>query len=86
MKLPETGGGLAWDNAMAVVRARWYLRGADELGSRVRVWGRPAVTASGTLRVADRVRIFAVPARTELSVHHGATLVGGLPAKVIRDL
>jgi maltose O-acetyltransferase len=74
VKLPETGGGSAWDNAMAVVRARWYLRGADELGSRVRVWGRPAVTASGTLRVADRVRIFAVPARTELSVQHGATL------------
>src|SRR6476619_6888033 len=74
MKLPDTGGGSRWDNALAVARARWYLRGADQLGTRVRVWGNPAITAEGTLRVADRVRIFSIPVRTELSVQGGATL------------
>ena len=74
MKFPETGGGSAWDNARAVARARWHLRGADQLGSRVRVWGKPAVTVHGTLRVADRVRIFSIPARTELAVQAGGTL------------
>ena len=74
VKLPETGGGSAWDNALAVARARWYLRRADELGSRVRVWGKPAITVGGTLRVADRVRIFSIPVRTELAVRAGGTL------------
>jgi maltose O-acetyltransferase len=74
VKLPETGGGSAWDNALAVVRARWYLRGADELGERVRVWGRPSLTLKGTLRIADRVRIFSMPVRTEFAVQKGATL------------
>ena len=74
VRIPETGGGSVWDNLCAVARARWHLRGADQLGNRVRVWGKPAVTAAGTLRIGDRVRIFSVPARTELAVQGGATL------------
>lgn len=76
VKIPnlETGGGSAWDNALAVWRARWRLRVADEVGPRVRIWGNLAITNRGTLRVGDRVRIFAVPIRTELAVQTGATL------------
>src|SRR3954454_13166798 len=33
-----------WDNSQAVVRARWYLRHADQVGTRVRLRGHPAVT------------------------------------------
>ena len=66
--------GVAWDNARAVVRARWYLRGAEQFGARVRLWGHPAVTIHGTLRVGDRVRIFSRPARTEFEVGTGAVL------------
>ncbi len=56
------------DSGSAVVRARWYLRGATSLGSKVRVWGRPVLRVKGRLLIGDRVRIASDVATTELGV------------------
>ncbi len=48
--------------------AKWYLRSAERLGSKVRVWGRPWVNNSGRLLIGDRVRIVSTIARVELAV------------------
>lgn len=63
-----------WDDARAVVRARWYLRGAEHLGSRVRLRGRPIVSASGRLVIHERVQLVSTVATLELVVTDGATL------------
>lgn len=51
----------------------WFLRHA-ELGSRVRVSGRPRVMAAGTMRIGNNVQIYSTLARTELVAAKGATL------------
>jgi acetyltransferase-like isoleucine patch superfamily enzyme len=66
MKIRET-----WQNGQAVLRARWYLRTANYLGPKVRVWGSPVVRNWGTLSVASRVRLVSTIATTEI-------VVGGL--------
>jgi aminopeptidase S len=43
-----------WRAGMAAIRARWYLRGATHLGSRVRIWGKPAVTNRGRMIIEER--------------------------------
>ena len=63
-----------WDDARAVVRARWHLRGAEHVGSRVRLRGRPAVSARGRLIIHDRVQLVSTVATLELVVVSGATL------------
>ena len=63
-----------WYDGWAVLRARWYFRGAAHLGTRVRVWGRPAVQAWGKLIVADRVRLVSTIAVTELVIGDCGTL------------
>ena len=40
----------------AVLRARYYLRSAESLGARVRLWGVPAVKNEGRLLIGDRTR------------------------------
>ncbi len=72
--------GFAIGAAVAVARARWYLRGAKSLGPKVRVWGRPAVKARGTLIVRDRARIVSTIATTELVADEGGTLEIGVSA------
>jgi maltose O-acetyltransferase len=57
-----------------VLRARWYLRDAEHVGSRVRLRGRPAVSARGRLVVHERVQLVSTIATLELVVEHGATL------------
>ena len=63
-----------WDDTRAVARARWYLRGAEHVGSRVRLRGRPAVFAHGRLIVHERVQLVSTIATLELVVERGATL------------
>jgi len=58
----------------AVLRARWYLRHANAIGARVRLRGRPAVTARGHLVIGDRVQLVSTVAKLELVVEEGATL------------
>lgn len=60
--------------AWPVLNAMWHLRGAEELGDRVRVWGRPVVDASGRLIVHPRVQIRSTVARTELLAFEGGLL------------
>lgn len=57
-----------------VIQAKWHLRKAEELGERVRVWGRPVVEAEGRLIVRPRVQIRSTVATTELVVYRGGLL------------
>ena len=52
----------------AVLRARWQLRGAVQLGPRTRVWGKVAVHNGGKLLIGDRVRIVSDIFAVELGV------------------
>jgi maltose O-acetyltransferase len=58
----------------AVVRAHYYLRAAQSIGSRVRLWGVPAITNRGTLLIGDRVRLASGISTLELSVGPEGTL------------
>lgn len=51
-----------------MARAKWSLRDATTVGSRVRVKGVPRVENKGRLEVAPRVRIVSTVAQTELVV------------------
>jgi len=55
-------------NASAVLRARYYLRSAEVLGSRVRLWGVPSITNKGRLLVGNRVRLASTVATLEIGV------------------
>jgi acetyltransferase-like isoleucine patch superfamily enzyme len=68
------GSGSHWENAEAVLRARWYLRKANDVGSRVRVWGRLNVDNEGTIRIGDRTKLISHTAKMWLSASSGATL------------
>lgn len=57
-----------WQNGQAVLRARWYLRKATSLGTKVRVWGKPVVQNWGTLHIFDRVRLVSTISTTEIVV------------------
>jgi maltose O-acetyltransferase len=59
--------------ALAVLRARWFLRGAD-VGTRVRLNGRPTVVTRGTLRIRDRVKLISTVATLELVADEGGVL------------
>lgn len=58
----------------AVLRAKYSLRHADHVGTRVRVDGLPVVQNRGTMRIGDRVRIRSTVATTELVAERGGTL------------
>lgn len=62
------------NDVAAVLRAHWYLRRATKVGTRVRVRGRPAVTAQGSLLIGDRVQLVSTVAQLELVAAAGATL------------
>ena len=55
-----------WDNGRAVVAARWYLRHADSVGSRVRLWGRPSIENHGRMVIGSRVQLVSTVATLEL--------------------
>ena len=58
----------------AVLRARLYLRKADHVGPRVRVWGRPRLTNAGRMTIGERVRLGSAAAPIELVSGPGAHL------------
>jgi len=66
--------GSAVGDAAAVLRARYYLRTAQALGPRVRLWGSPHVINNGTMLIGDRVRLASGVSTLELNVGPGATL------------
>lgn len=61
-------------DAIAVARARWYLRDADSVGARVRLRGRPRIDASGTIIVGQRVQLVSTVAQLELATGPSGTL------------
>jgi maltose O-acetyltransferase len=63
-----------WDNGKDVARARWYLRHADELGTRVRLRGRPAVSNEGRMVIGERVQLVSTIATLELVASDGGLL------------
>ncbi len=65
-----------WDNGMAVLRARWYLRHATSLGEKVRLWGRPSIQNWGTMIIGERVRLVSTIATLELVVEDGTLEIG----------
>lgn len=66
-----------WSDGRAVVAGRWHLRQANQVGERVRVWGRPVIHNGGRLVVGDRVRIVSTVAVTEIVVSRTGTLEVG---------
>lgn len=75
------GRGPSWralaDDARAVLAARWYLRRADSVGARVRVFGRPIVRNTGTMVFGERVKLLSNVARLELVAMDGGRLEVG---------
>jgi acetyltransferase-like isoleucine patch superfamily enzyme len=55
-------------DASAVLRARFYLRSAEKLGTRVRVWGAPLINNRGRLLIGDRVRLASTVSTLQLGV------------------
>ena len=54
------------DNALAVLRAKWFLRHCDAIGPRARVWGAPAIQNWGRMHFGGRLRLVSTIARSEL--------------------
>ena len=63
-----------WNDGRAVVAARWYLRKADHVGTRVRLRGRPLVTNGGRMVIGSRVQLVSTAAKLELVSIQGGTL------------
>jgi maltose O-acetyltransferase len=66
--------GHVWRSGKAVANARWSLRHADHVGSRVRVRGRPAVSNEGRIEIHDRVQLVSTMATLELVATDGGLL------------
>lgn len=62
------------DNGRAVLAARWYLRHADVVGTRVRLRGRPSIRNHGRMEIGSRVQLVSTVARLELVAFDGGTL------------
>ncbi len=58
----------------SVLRARWFLRGADRVGPKARVWGRPSVRNRGRMVIGERARLASSMARLELVTDPGGVL------------
>lgn len=66
-----------WHNVWAVIRARWYFRGAKSLGKKVRVWGKLVVqNYDGEMKIGNRVRIVSTLTKTELVAANGILEIG----------
>lgn len=62
-----------WNDGRDVLNARWALRHA-EVGSRVRLRGRPSITNHGRMVIGERVQLVSTIATLELVAERGATL------------
>jgi acetyltransferase-like isoleucine patch superfamily enzyme len=63
-----------WSNGKAVVNARWSLRSADRVGTRVRLRGRPHVHNKGRMLIGERVQLVSTIATLELVTDRDGTL------------
>jgi acetyltransferase-like isoleucine patch superfamily enzyme len=63
-----------WHNGRAVINAKWSLRHVDEIGTRVRLRGRPAVTNQGRMVIGPRVQLVSTIATLELVSEKGGLL------------
>jgi maltose O-acetyltransferase len=61
-------------DVLAAIAARWHLRGVDHLGARVRLRGRPVVTARGRISIGERAQLVSTLAPLELVAEEGAVL------------
>lgn len=59
---------------IATLRALWYLRRAQSVGPRSRVWGRPAIHVRGNLTVGSGVQLFSTIAKVEIVVEDDGIL------------
>ena len=66
-----------WSDAKAVLAAKWYLRRATKVGTRVRLRGRPIISNQGRLVIGSRVQLVSTAAKLELAVLPGGTLEVG---------
>jgi acetyltransferase-like isoleucine patch superfamily enzyme len=66
-----------WSDGRAVVMARWYLRRASSVGTRVRLRGRPIVVNQGRMVIGSRVQLVSTAAKLELIAFPGGTLEVG---------
>jgi maltose O-acetyltransferase len=64
----------AVSDAVAVVRARWHLRGAHFGSWRVRLRGRPVIRRGGEVIIHDRVLMLSNVARLEIGAEPGGRL------------
>lgn len=63
-----------WNDGRAVLAARWFLRRADEVGTRVRLRGRPIIANHGRMIIGSRVQLVSTAAKLELVTMEGGTL------------
>jgi acetyltransferase-like isoleucine patch superfamily enzyme len=66
-----------WHDGRAVVAARWYLRHADSVGTRVRLQGRPLIKNEGRMVIGSRVQLVSTAAKLELATLPGGSLEVG---------
>ena len=66
-----------WREGRSVINARWSLRHADSVGTRVRLRGRPAVSNRGRMEIGERVQLVSTIATLELVSEPGGTLTIG---------
>ncbi len=66
-----------WHNGRAVLAARWHLRNADVVGTRVRLRGRPSIQNHGRMVIGSRVQLVSTVATLELVTMEEGTLEVG---------
>lgn len=71
-----------WQDGTAVLRAKWYLRKATQVGPKVRIWGRPSIQNWGKMYVAERVQLVSTIATLELVANGEGTLEIGAGAYI----
>jgi maltose O-acetyltransferase len=64
----------AWHDVTQVAAAKWYLRHVDEVGTRVRLRGRPIVRNNGRMVIGSRVQLVSTAATLELMTVAGGQL------------
>jgi maltose O-acetyltransferase len=63
-----------WNDGWSVLAARWHLRRATSVGTRVRLRGRPLVSNHGRMVIGSRVQLVSTAATLELVSLPGGTL------------
>ena len=68
---------LAARQAIAMIRARVYLRACRRLGRRARLFGRCKVVSYGTIDIGERLLMYGDPVRCDLNAHAAGRLEVG---------